>query len=134
MKRPSVKWLAVAAAGCIFASSMGTYTYTALADEFVYTDANVSITSIVDHYIEENGGDVFTADATPEDATAPAAVVAEATATDAVATGEIQEIAKVRHRQRKSQRQKHLYRNHLRRQHHRLWISQERQSSQHLVP
>lgn len=53
MKRPSVKWLAVAAAGCIFASSMGTYTYTALADEFVYTDANVSITSIVDHYIEE---------------------------------------------------------------------------------
>ncbi len=63
MKRPSVKWLAVAAAGCIFASSMGTYTYTALADEFVYTDANVSITSIVDHYIEENGGDVFTADA-----------------------------------------------------------------------
>lgn len=95
MKRPSVKWLAVAAAGCIFASSMGTYTYTALADEFVYTDANVSITSIVDHYIEENGGDVFTADATPEDATAPAAVVAEATATDAVATGEIQEIAKV---------------------------------------
>ena len=62
MKRPSVKWLAVAAAGCIFASSMGTYTYTALADEFVYTDANVSITSIVDHYIEENGGDVFTAD------------------------------------------------------------------------
>ena len=38
---------------------------------FVYTDANVSITSIVDHYIEENGGDVFTADATPEDATAP---------------------------------------------------------------
>lgn len=95
MKRPSVKWLAVAAAGCIFASSMGTYTYTALADEFVYTDANVSITSIVDRYIEENGGDVFTADATPEDATAPAAVVAEATATDAVATGEIQEIAKV---------------------------------------
>ena len=95
MKRPSVKWLAVAAAGCIFASSMGTYTYTALADEFVYTDANVSITSIVDHYIEENGGDVFTADATPEDAAAPAAVVAEATATDAVATGEIQEIAKV---------------------------------------
>ena len=86
MKRPSVKWLAVAAAGCIFASSMGTYTYTALADEFVYTDANVSITSIVDHYIEENGGDVFTADATPEDATAPAAVVAEATATDAPAT------------------------------------------------
>jgi hypothetical protein len=74
---------------------MGTYTYTALADEFVYTDANVSITSIVDRYIEENGGDVFTADATPEDATAPAAVVAEATATDAVATGEIQEIAKV---------------------------------------
>ena len=59
MKRPSVKWLAVAAAGCIFASSMGTYTYTALADEFVYTDANVSITSIVDHYIEENGGDVL---------------------------------------------------------------------------
>ena len=58
MKRPSVKWLAVAAAGCIFASSMGTYTYTALADEFVYTDANVSITSIVDHYIEENGGDI----------------------------------------------------------------------------
>lgn len=53
MKRPSVKWLAVAAAGCIFASSMGTYTYTALADEFVYTDANVSITSIVDRYIEE---------------------------------------------------------------------------------
>lgn len=95
MKRPSVKWLAVAAAGCIFASSMGTYTYTALADEFVYTDANVSITSIVDRYIEENGGDVFTADATPEDATAPTAVVAEATATDAVATGEIQEIAKV---------------------------------------
>ena len=72
MKRPSVKWLAVAAAGCIFASSMGTYTYTALADKFVYTDANVSITSIVDRYIEENGGDVFTADATPEDATAPA--------------------------------------------------------------
>ena len=71
MKRPSVKWLAVAAAGCIFASSMGTYTYTALADEFVYTDANVSITSIVDRYIEENGGDVFTVDATPEDA-APA--------------------------------------------------------------
>ena len=95
MKKPSVKWLAVAAAGCIFASSMGTYTYTALADEFVYTDANVSITSIVDRYIEENGGEVFTVDATPEDATAPAAVVAEATATDAVATGEIQEIAKV---------------------------------------
>ena len=40
--------------------------------------------SIVDHYIEENGGEVFTVDATPEDATAPAAVVAEATATDAV--------------------------------------------------
>ena len=93
MKRPSVKWLAVAAAGCIFASSMGTYTYTALADEFVYSDANVSITSIVDRYIEENGGDVFTVDATPEDA-APAAVVYEATATDA-ATGDIQEIEQV---------------------------------------
>lgn len=90
MKKPSVKWLAVAAAGCIFASSMGTYTYKALADEFVYTDANVSITSIVDRYIEEQGGDVFTAQATPDDATVQAA--GEATATDAAVTGSVQEI------------------------------------------
>ena len=90
MKKPSVKWLAVAATGCIFASSMGTYTYKALADEFVYTDANVSITSIVDRYIEEQGGEVFTAQATPDDATVQA--VAEATATDAVVTGSVQEI------------------------------------------
>lgn len=90
MKKPSVKWLAVAAAGCIFASSMGTYTYKALADEFVYTDANVSITSIVDRYIEEKGGDVFTAQATPEDAAVQA--VSEATATDAAVTGSIQEV------------------------------------------
>lgn len=90
MKKPSVKWLAVAATGCIFASSMGTYTYKALADEFVYTDANVSITSIVDRYIEEQGGEVFTAQATPDDATVQA--VTEATATDAVVTGSVQEI------------------------------------------
>ena len=55
MKKPSKKWLAVAAAGCIFASSMGTYTYHVLADGFVYSDANVSIASIIDRYIEENG-------------------------------------------------------------------------------
>ena len=91
MRKPSKKWLAVAAAGCIFASSMGTYTYKVLADEFVYSDANVSITSIVDHYIEVNGGAVFT-EATPEDAVATIAL-AEATATDAVVTGSIEEVA-----------------------------------------
>ena len=48
---------------------MGAYTYKALADEFVYTDANVSITSIVDRYIEEQGGEVFTVQSTPDDAT-----------------------------------------------------------------
>ena len=98
MRKPSRKWLTVAAAGCIFASSMGTYTYKALADEFVYSDANVSITSIVDRYIEENGGDVFT-QATPEDATAVTATAeiadAMATATDAIATGEVREVAAV---------------------------------------
>lgn len=94
MKKPSKKWLAVAATGCIFASSMGTYTYKALAGEFVYTDANVSITSIVDRYITENGGDVFNAEATPEEAvtTAQAAVV-DATSTDAVVSGGVQEVA-----------------------------------------
>ena len=100
MKRPSRKWLTVAAAGCIFASSMGTYTYKALASEFVYSDANVSITSIVDRYIEENGGDVFV-EATPEDAVAETAMAAtdaaivDATTTDAVATGQVREIAAV---------------------------------------
>lgn len=98
MRKPSRKWLTVAAAGCIFASSMGTYTYKALASEFVYSDANVSITSIVDRYIEENGGDVFT-QATPEDATAVAATAeiadAMATATDAIATGEVREVTAV---------------------------------------
>lgn len=94
MKRPSVKWLAVAAAGCIFASSMGTYTYTALADEFVYTDANVSITSIVDRYIEERRRRIYSRRHSGG-CNSTGAVVAEATATDAVATGEIQEIAKV---------------------------------------
>ena len=96
MRKPSRKWLTVAAAGCIFASSMGTYTYKALANEFVYSDANVSITSIVDRYIEENGGDVFV-EATPEDATAVAATaeIADATATDAIATGEVREVAAV---------------------------------------
>ena len=98
MRKPSRKWLTVAAAGCIFASSMGTYTYKALASEFVYSDANVSITSIVDRYIEENGGDVFT-QATPEDATAATATAeiadAMATATDAIATGEVREVAAV---------------------------------------
>lgn len=94
MKKPSKKWLAVAATGCIFASSMGTYTYKALASEFVYTDANVSITSIVDRYITENGGDIFNAEATPEEAvtTAQAAVV-DATSTDAVVSGGVQEVA-----------------------------------------
>lgn len=95
MKRPSKKWLAVAATGCIFASSMGTYTYKALAEEFVYSDATVSITSIVDRYIEANG-EVFT-EATSEDAT-PAtqeASVSEATVTDAAVTGQIQEVAAV---------------------------------------
>lgn len=97
MKKPSKKWLAVAAAGCIFASSMGTYTYKAFADEFVYSDANVSITSIVDHYIEVNGGDVFTTDAasaTPADAVA-ATSVENATATDAFVTGNIEEVTQI---------------------------------------
>ncbi len=94
MKKPSKKWLAVAAAGCIFASSMGTLTYKALAGEFVYSDANVSITSIIDRYIEENG-DVFVPAATQEDAAEAAeGVIAEATSTDAAAvTGDIQEVA-----------------------------------------
>ena len=94
MKKPSKKWLAVAATGCIFASSMGTYTYKALAGEFVYTDANVSITSIVDRYITENGGEVFNAEATPEEAVATAqAAVVDATSTDAVVSGGVQEVA-----------------------------------------
>lgn len=94
MKRPSKKWLAVAATGCIFASSMGTYTYKALADEFVYTDANVSITSIVDRYITENGGDVFNVQSEPDDTlTTAQAAVADATASDAVVSGGIQEVA-----------------------------------------
>lgn len=93
MKKPSKKWLAVAATGCIFASSMGTYTYKALADEFVYTDANVSITSIVDRYITENGGDVFNVQTEPQDTQAIVQAAADATATDAVASGGVQEVA-----------------------------------------
>ena len=100
MRKPSRKWLTVAAAGCIFASSMGTYTYKALANEFVYSDANVSITSIVDRYIEENGGDVFV-EATPEDAVTELtmatgdAAVADATVTDAAVAGTVREVAAV---------------------------------------
>lgn len=91
MKKPSKKWLAVAAAGCVFASSMGTLTYKALAGEFVYSDANVSLTSIIDRYIEENG-EVFTPVDTQEDTTEVSeGVIAEATTTDAaVVTGDIQ--------------------------------------------
>ena len=91
MKKPSKKWLAVAAAGCVFASSMGTLTYKALAGEFVYSDANVSLTSIIDRYIEENG-EVFTPVDTQEDtAEVSEGVIAEATSTDAaVVTGDIQ--------------------------------------------
>lgn len=91
MKKPSKKWLAVAAAGCVFASSMGTLTYKALAGEFVYSDANVSLTSIIDRYIEENG-EVFTPVDTQEDTMEVSeGVIAEATTTDAaVVTGDIQ--------------------------------------------
>lgn len=95
MKKPSKKWLAVAATGCIFASSMGTYTYHALADAFVYSDANVSITSIVDHYIEENG-EVFTDTTSDTTAELPQTLIGEAaTYTDATVTGSIQEVVGV---------------------------------------
>ena len=93
MKKPSKKWLAVAAAGCVFASSMGTLTYNALADEFVYSDANVSITSIIDRYIEENGEVFTTVDAQEDTAEVSEGVVADATVSDAAAvTGDIQPV------------------------------------------
>ena len=66
MKKP-MKWLTLAAAGCVFMASVSTIPYKVLADDFLYTDANVSITSIVDKYIEDNG-EVFTA---PETTVAP---------------------------------------------------------------
>lgn len=90
MKKPSKKWLAVAAAGCVFASSMGTLTYNALANEFVYTDSNVSITSIIDRYIEENG-DVFVPADTQEEMASETTSEA-ATTTDVAATGDIQPV------------------------------------------
>lgn len=81
MKKLSKKLIVVAASAGVFASSLSTYTFKPEANEFVYTDENVSITSIIDHYIEVNNGNVFASDGTLQanasEDTTEAMVVAE---------------------------------------------------------
>lgn len=88
MIKPSKKWFAVLASAGIFACAAGTFSTN--ANDIIYNDSNISITSAVDRYIEANE------DAFADDEPATASEV-ESTETDAknaaVATGSITEVA-----------------------------------------